>query len=255
MRIVRIISSVAVAIGLVAVAAPGAQAKALPAINVHVAAQATAGQPFNFTYSHGTLPNGDKVLIQRQIGTSGWKTVATATAKSGRGKVPGLQLGSYWVRIALFDKHGKGLKSVKRLVKVYGVIPLSATCNQGAAIVGCYPATVTVGTHVFSAVGSLVTGPSSYTASSIARSTCRHVHLDLTFLINIRGDGPDETASVTLAQEKLDAVVTTVTQQDIAALDAPLDGGAFSLTTLTDEGWTGQIYANGWLSCYSRTGA
>jgi hypothetical protein len=237
-----------------------------PKITFVLAKTATVGAPVKFSYTAKSIPKGDYVAIQRQIGTTGvWKTVRRLGNKGGKGTLPPLPMGKALVRVALFNKHNKGLTSVRRIVTVYGPVTLSRLCDQFSNVTAnwtdsCAGGAVTIGPNTFSYVAELTAYVAPAVQLTAKGSTCRSIHIDFAFdSSHPAGESPANSSTLTLEQGSRDPVAASTVPNVVGHLDTPLDGGAWSLTTATAynppalNGW--RIYVNGSMSCWTPSGA
>jgi hypothetical protein len=198
-----------------------------------------------------------------------WRTQVVLHGKSGHGTLAGLPMGRYALRVAIFDKHNKGLTSVTRRLTVYGPVPLSMLCNQpqGSAVIhggfrgGCGHTqdvtTAIVGSHAFHYFVAVTTYTTSADAIDVTRSTCRSI--DLTYGFEADLEGPGQVVSASLLAEQADAVVTSAGAGQLQTFHAKLDGGggwALSLASLKPARFPSLtvVFINGTMSCYTANG-
>jgi hypothetical protein len=261
MKLVRIVTTAAVACGILGAAAGPAAAAVKPKITFTMAGSATAGTgTFKYSFTDAHIPKGGKLLLQHLVGTAHvWSTLATLHGKSGHAAVRPSGMGLYTFRLVVVDKHGKGLVAIKRNAKAYADIPLSQLCVSAAADndwAGCAAGegSSVVGTTQFPWVLNMGVDTTPMTIFTLRHTTCRSMHL----VMGVGNEQNPGSFSITASviQQTADPVTTTFAAAGVLApMDVPLHPGTdFSLQMSTDRSYSIGVVANGTLSCWTPSG-
>ncbi len=154
--------------------------------------------------------------------------------------MPRLPLGAYNLRIAAVGAHRHVVSYQRHSLHVYGQVPFSTLTGSTSSVFNAP-------SHTFRYVLSGAAGDVPFTAKA---NPCRSVHVD--YIGDFRGDpSVYKPATVTILQESLDPVSTSVGADTIGAVDARLvPGKAWSVQLGHEETSSPDIYANGTASCY-----
>jgi hypothetical protein len=250
-RLVRAALAVLSSTALAVTAAPAAAApKPKPKLTFTIAAHVETAARIPFSYTGKSLPAGAHLVVQRQVGTgAAWKTIAKLHGAKGKATLAPLPVGKRLLRLVLLDEHNKGLTSAKRLVVVFGHVPLGSMIQYEQA-----PQTgsVLVGAYTFPYVAT-TQGPGPERTLWSDASTCRSMHFDLAS----SHDNPSQTSEawqVSLTQESKDPVTATIAPDQIGSLDAVIVLGQPWSLTVAAPGETSsnavRLAVNGWGDCY-----
>jgi hypothetical protein len=235
---------------VMALSASPATATPRPRVTLTLPRQADQGARIGYSFTVARVPKGATVVIQRQMGTSHrYVTVAKVTGPARTGSFSPLSLGSYMLRIAVRDRHAKILASQNRRLLVFGNVTFGTLLGGDGGV-------YTTPTATFPWARSYYNGEVNYTAFTIARTTCRSVHVDF---VPGTDSGSENLGSqqgvATLVQESRDPVVAAVVAQNTGHLDAGTTlGQSWSLNLSQPPGGGSRLftwYVNGVASCYS----
>jgi hypothetical protein len=102
-----------------------------PVVSWTLPSQADAGAAIPYSWTASNLKPGSRLVVQRQMGTARtWRTVASLGSLSGSGQLPGLKLGSYWLRIADIGPKRKIWAQQKLRLRVFGDVPFTMLLNS-----------------------------------------------------------------------------------------------------------------------------
>ncbi len=208
---------------------------------------ADAGVKGTFSWTASKVKRSHRLVLQRQVGTGKvWRTMRRLSKHGGSGSLPAFALGTYRLRIAVFDKHRAMLTPQQKRLYVFGQVPFSALFRQSGGI-------YTMPTQSFAWRLEGHAQPDYETFVTVQRSPCRSVHVD--FVGRLYSEtGPDETVTATIAQESRDAVSATAQAGTVGAVDAiVVPGQSWSLNmTYNGTRWDSMnTYVNGSASCFS----
>jgi hypothetical protein len=131
--------------------------------------------------------------------------VERLSAGHGRATVPGLALGSYHVRIAVFSGGRVLAQSRRALLSVFGTVPISVLFS-GTGI-GDNPTTNTSGAITGYPL-KFVNGTPNWTAFDVTSNPCRSVSLRF-LAARLFSDDPQENVTVSAAGQSSDATTGT----------------------------------------------
>jgi hypothetical protein len=202
---------------------------------------ATADSASTLLYWARHVPAGGVVRLQRAAGTAHvWRRVATLPAGRGSARVPGLSMGRYLYRIAIYGpkvrRHHRRLLAKQAHHRwVFDTVQLGTLLEQT-------PESVVVAGQSFPYV--YYGWPGTDPDFGQTTSTCRSISLD----IAIEDDqGTDDSFAV--YHQSSDPTIATGTGNTIINLDSELVRGE----SWTFQGYQGgnEYYVNGTASCYS----
>jgi hypothetical protein len=248
-RLAGAASAILVADALTLVTPTPALAAVKPAVTLTLPAQADAGQPIPYSFTAARVRKHDKLVIQRQTGTSKvYRNVGVLVhAPSGSGDLPALALGRYRYRIAVLRKvhrRTRLIASRQARISVFGDIALGRLLSGSD---GTYTTAARTFPYVYQTYASDVTGDTRLTVDAGA-NRCRSIHFDF---VPEKSSYAGDPFTLTVVQQSADPVSASARVDEFGVLDAPIvPGESWSLVTSTSaQGQSAYIDLNGSASC------
>jgi hypothetical protein len=224
---------------------------------------AHAGASVGYAYAASGFPRGTRVALQRQEGTAdSWRTVASKPAGNGSGQLAALPLGRYAFRLAVIAHSRRILAQQHRVLEVYGQVPLSRLfALEGGAGGGAFYTgkihggvyTTPTGTFPY-AMQLFANEAQQFTFTTTSTSNCDALNLEFVPGEADSADPGAATATTTLSvlQQTLPPASATAAPKTRASLSARLaPGTSWSITTQATGANFGDVYVNGYGTCFS----
>jgi hypothetical protein len=238
------------------------EAIAKPSVSFTLQGSGTAGTATPFSYTARGRIHGDRLVVQRQVGTAQvWRTVRELTGRSGSSALPALPLGNYRVRIVDINKQNLLLAQVQQTLHVFGIVPFS-TLFSSVPFNCCSfaPGTYSTPTKTFdyffhSEYDGDLQGTQDELIFTVMHNACRSIHFDF---VPGKPDFPNPpgpmTITLTLVQASADPVSASATTDSFGALDGQLTPGqSWGLRDSANPVKAAPLYINGSASCDSTT--
>jgi hypothetical protein len=249
MRFVRALLGIAI-VGVFVSAAMPALANAGLHITLTLPSQATAGVAVPFTYTSVGVTAGERLVVQRQLGTGHvYQTVATLRrVRVGHSALAPFPLGVYGLRIAVIAGH-RVIPDPPAVMSVFGQVPFTTLFRATQGSSGVFSLPNSTFPYAFNFVQA--TAPIARVTST--HSWCR----SLTFSFvsaNATGSNPTETLTMIVVQQSRDPVSASASLGQVQSLTANVvPGESWSLRSSTLPGQSAYyVYVNGYGMCDTR---
>lgn len=206
-------------------------------------ATANEGQPVSFIWRGKYFGGHYKVVVERPFGTSHvWKGIMQLNA-SGNGTLPGMRLGVYWFRIAVF--RGRTLLAQQTsVIKVFGTVPFTTLLQYDNTRVY----TMTGNSFSYVLERTIFDGDSE-NVFGVSNNNCSSVHV--AFAVGSVQTVSNVTGTVTVVQESRDPVSSSAPFERTGSVDAELTPGQTWGVNASAQGGSGEFYVNGYATCDS----